>query len=353
MTMTQSLHIGLLGCGTIAQFAHLPAFARAKKVKLVAACDAADDLLQVVAGRFARAKLYTEFDQMLRDSAIQAVLIAVPDALHVPLTLRALEAGKHVLVEKPLGITSAECTRVVRAQRELGLRVQVGSMKRHDPSVAFARQFAREKLGNVLSVAGVYRDTIFRPAMQESSLDPQVVSAKSVRPAVDPKADREHYNLWTQGCHVFDTIRYLAGPIAAVTADVSRQDGQFSWHGLLEFTNGACGHFELTCKACADWCERYEVLGTGGSVEVSVSLPFYHRPAQVRCFDGSNQQYHGTLGAHSNAYANQLDAFATAILDNLPANPDTIEGLAAVRALEAVATSVRERRRVELVQDEV
>ena len=108
------------------------------------------------------------------------------------------------------------------------------------------------------------------------------------------------------------------------------------------------GHFELTCKACSDWCERYEVFGQTGSVRVNVSLPFYHRPAQVRAFHGQTQVSSEPLGAHSNAYKNQLEAFARSVLDDLPTNPDVVEGLAAVQVLEAVEASVASGRRIEI-----
>jgi len=102
----------------------------------------------------------------------------------------------------------------------------------------------------------------------------------------------------------------------------------------------------LTCKACADWCERYTVYGETGSVEVDVSLPFYHRPAQARCFDGKTRQWRQPLGERSNAYANQLDAFAEAILNNTLTNPSASEGLSVVAILEAVRESVSTNHRV-------
>lgn len=346
------VNIGLLGCGAIAQFAHVPALNRAKNVRLWAICDAAEDLLEAVARRTTARSRYTRYDQMLADTAIQAVVIAAPDRFHVPLAIEALTAGKHVLVEKPLGTSSSECQQLIRLQRRTGLKVQIGSMKRHDPGVAFASTFVASNVGPVHSVAAIYRDSMFRCAMQEACLDPLITSGASFKPAVDPKADRERYNLWTQGAHLFDTIQFLGGRILAVTARVATQRAQFSWHGLLEFADGGCGHFELTCKACSDWCERYEVCGERGSVEVNVHLPFYHRPATTRCFNGRTQSYELPLGAPSNAYANQIDAFATSILEDRPTNPDAHDGLCAVRVLEAVEQSYRTVRRVEVAQDD-
>jgi predicted dehydrogenase len=342
----EPLHVGVLGAGAIAQFAHLPALGRCRRARLAALCDAAPDRLRQVGDRFAVARRYSDYDAMLGDSDIEAIIIAAPDPFHVPLAIRALHAGKHVLVEKPMGETSAQCRELIDAQRRTGLKVQVGSMKRHDPGVAFAASFLRDKAGPILSISGVYRDTIFRPAMQRACLDPLIEDAHTVRPAADPKADRQHYNLTTQGAHLFDTLRYLAGDVAAVTARVVDQDGQWSWHGTLELAAGGLGHFELTCKACGDWCERYEVYGRDGSAQVQVSLPFYHRPAHAVCFDGATQTSRTSLGGASNAYANQIDAFADAIRHDLPTNPDARDGLAAVLLLEAVEHAARSGERV-------
>jgi len=345
------LKIGLLGCGAIAQIAHIPAALRARRVHLAAICDGAKDLLEKVGRKAGVERLYADFSEMLADEQVQAVIIAAPDAFHVPLAIQALEAGKHVLVEKPLGTGSAECLDLVQIVDQTGLKLQVGSMKRHDPGVAFARRFLREQAGPILSVSGVYRDTIFRPAMQETCLDPILSSEAAVKPKQHPKADLEHYNLTTQGAHLFDNIFFLAGRITAVAAQVAHHDGNWSWHGLLEFEHGGRGHFELTCKACADWCERYEVFGQSGSVQINVSLPFYHRPAQVRAFDGSTEVWSQPLGGQSNAYKNQLEAFSEAVLHDKPTSPNVREGLETVRVLEAVEESIRTGRRIDLCEN--
>lgn len=349
--MKSTLRIGLIGGGAVAQMAHLPALARARHVRLTAICEGADDLLRAIGQRAGVAELYQDHREFLARAPIDAVLLAVPDAFHVPLAIDALRAGKHVLVEKPLGTHSAECLELLRVVRQTGLRLQVGSMKRHDPGVAFARQFVQEKLGPILSVSGLYRDTIFRQAMQETCLDPLLTSRQAVKPATDPKGNKERYNLITQGAHLFDCLRHLGGEIVAVTTQVARHAGQCSWHGLLEFEHGGRGHFELTCKACGDWFENYTVCGESGSVDVRVSLPFYHRPAQVRAFDGKTQQWSQPLGGRSNAYANQLEAFARSVLHNEPTNPDVAEGLATVRLLEAVESALARGARAEVVRD--
>lgn len=344
------LKIGLLGCGTIAQFAHLPALEKARGVKLTALCDGGEDLLQAMGARFNVRNLYTDYNHFLHEAEIDAVLIAVPDTFHVPLADRALRAGKHVLVEKPLGINSSECAQLCELVEQTKLTLQVGAMKRHDPGIAFAAQFAKERLGEILSVSAWYRDSIFRSEIQDALLPPIVSSANSVKPAYDPKnTDRRHYSLVTHGAHLFDTVRYLAGEIVSVSSCLAEKYEQFSWHGMFNLEKGAVGHFELSVKVNGEFGEGYVVHGEYGSVEVRTFLPFYYRSSEVRAFDGRTRQWHTPLGANSNPYRNQIEAFACSVLGRGAANPNEKDGLAVVRLLEAVEASVESGKRIELI----
>jgi predicted dehydrogenase len=343
----EKLEIGLVGCGAISQLAHIPAASRAKRVHLAAICDRDRDLLENVATKAGISRRYVDYAEMLAGDTIQAVIIAVPDPLHVPLATAALQAGKHVLVEKPLGVSSAECRELVRLVDSTGLKLQVGCMRRHDPGLRFARQHIQNRLGHILSFGAVYQDSIFRPAMRDSCFDPIIAGARTENTGPNWKADPRRYHLITQGAHLFDTIHYLIGHIAAVRALRAEQNGNHSWHGLLEGANGSLGHFELTCKSCGDWCERYKVCGETGSVELDLGLWFYHRPAKVRAFDGIDQQWKQPFTGNSNAFANQLDDFAESILQDRPADPDVRDGLAAVGLLEAVETSLQTGQRTE------
>ena len=172
--------------------------------------------------------------------------------------------------------------------------------------------------------------------MQESLLPPPQLSDDARRPRDDVKrTDKRRYSFLTHGVHVLDNLRWLGGEVRAVTVRSAEAFGQFTWHGLLEFAGGGLGHFELTVKVNSDWSEGYVVHGEGGSVEARTFLPFYNRPSEVRAFDARAQQWQSPLGADSNPYKRQLEAFAESVLDDRPTNPDAREGLAAVRLLEA------------------
>src|SRR5438132_450766 len=140
------LRIGVLGCGPIAQFAHFDAVRKARNAELYAICDVADDLLARMAAIHEPRKTFRDFDTMLADPQVEAVIIATADQYHVPLCLTAIAAGKHVLVEKPLGVTVDESEQLRARLRETSLVLQVGNNKRFDPGIAFARTFLREEL---------------------------------------------------------------------------------------------------------------------------------------------------------------------------------------------------------------
>src|SRR5208283_3894488 len=129
------LRVGVLGCGPIAQFAHFDACRKARNAELYAICDLAADLRERMAAVQEPRVVYADYDQMLADPEVEAVIIGIADQYHVPAALKAIAAGKHVLVEKPLG-TSVESCRELRDRAAATDRVvQVGNNRRFDPGI--------------------------------------------------------------------------------------------------------------------------------------------------------------------------------------------------------------------------
>src|SRR4026209_1925201 len=108
------LRVGVLGCGPISQFAHFDACRKARNAELYAICDVADDLVTRMAAIHEPQIVYRDYDEMLADRRVEAVIVGTADEFHVPYSLKALAAGKHVLVEKPLGVTVNECEELRR-----------------------------------------------------------------------------------------------------------------------------------------------------------------------------------------------------------------------------------------------
>ncbi len=187
------LRVGVLGCGPISQFAHFEAYRKARNATLYAICDAAEDLVERMAAVHDPQITYTDYEAMLADPEVEAVIVGVADQFHVSAAIKALEAGKHVLVEKPMGVSVEECEQLRERVRASGLVLQVGTEKRFDPGIAFAHRFIREEMGEMLALKAWYCDSVYRYAMTDTLQPIPVTSEKAKRPEDDPKADRRRY----------------------------------------------------------------------------------------------------------------------------------------------------------------
>ena len=344
-----NLRIGVLGCGQIAQAAHFEACRKARNDDLYAICDLAEDLLTEMAAIHHPTVTYRDYDAMLADPQIDAVIVAIADQFHVPMAIKALNAGKHVLVEKPLGVNVEECEQLKSVVDASGLILQVGTMKRFDPGIAFARRFIKEEMGEMLALRAWYCDSTYRYTMTDSLQPLILTSANAKRPAGDPKANRQRYYLLGHGSHLIDTARYLGGEIVAVRAKLIQKFGAYCWWIDTEFAGGSAGHLDLTLAVRMDWHEGFQVYGEHGSVLGKTYNPWLFKSSDVECFSSRDGKYHRELGADAHFYRRQVEGFADAILTGEPmigANVD--DGLAAIRALVAISRSVETGERVEL-----
>ena len=346
---SRQLRLGILGCGPISQMAHFDAAKKARNVELTAICDLADDLRERMAALHQPRFTYRDFDEMLAGDQIDAVLIGVADQFHVPLALKAIAAGKHVLVEKPLGVTIEECEELSRRVRASNLTCQTGNNRRFDPGIAFARDFVQQQLGQILSLKAWYWDSVYRYTMTDNLQPVPVTSASAVRPEGNPKADKRRYFMLTHASHLVDTARWLGGDIVSVRARLSERFGAFCWFVEVEFANGALGHLDLTIPVRGDFEEGFQIQGEHGSVKGQVFLPWYHKTSIVECFSTKDRQYHRPMGEDAYTYKLQLESFADVILNGAPQRGATVEdGTAALHALVAIARSVETGERTRL-----
>jgi predicted dehydrogenase len=334
------LRIGVLGAGPIAQFGHLEGCRKARNAELYAICDAAEDLLARVAAAHPPRRTYTSYAAMLGDPGIDAVVVAIADQFHVAAALQAVAAGKHVLVEKPLGVTVEECEALARAVREAGVVLQVGTQRRYDPNIARAADFIRREMGEVLAMRAWYCDSSYRYTMTDAIQPMPITSPDAVRPAGDPKADRIRYSLLGHGSHLVDTAQFLCGPIASVRAQRVEKYGAYSWFIHVDFADGSQGHLDLTLAVRMDWHEGFHVYGEHGSVVARAFNPWYFRSADVECFSTKDGAYHRPLGADSQFFRRQIEGLAGTVLTGAPLQGAGVEdGLSAVRVLAAVSHS--------------
>ena len=343
------LRVGVLGAGPIAQAGHFEAVRKARNAELYAICDAADDLLAAMATIHAPRVMYRDYDQMLADPQVEAVILATADQFHVPLARKAIAAGKHVLVEKPLGTGVEECETLRKELAATQLILQVGNNRRFDPGIAFARQFIQEQLGLRLAFKAWYYDSLYRYTMTDN-LQPIVqASAQALRPAGNPKADKRRYYILTHGSHLVDTTRFLGGEIVSVRARLVERFESYCWFVAVEFADGSVGNIDMIIPIRGDFEEGFQIFGEHGSITGKMPLTWYHKSSTVECFSAIDRQYHRPLGEDAYTYKLQIEGFAETILQGAPQRGATIDdGIAAMRMMVAIARSVESREAVQL-----
>lgn len=342
------IRIGLVGCGFIAQNAHLPALQKAEGVILESICERDPGLLEAVSTRFGVKKRFVQLDEFLNQKDLDAVLIATHDPTHLPMIQACADAGKPVLVEKPLTMNVEESEKVVQIVRDSGIQVQIGFMKRYDPGVEFAARYITDEMGEKMAVDGWYCDSFLRPEIQKGFLQPTSKSVISPLPGVDPKADLKAYKLRTHGAHLIDLMRYLGGDVVGLQALYVERQGNFNWQVLLRYADGASGTLDLTISAKMDWFEGFHVFGVGGSVTADMKFPFFLQPANIRITDSNSREVRSPLFPDSDAYKRQIEAFAHSIETNTPVSPNEIDGLACQQILDAIERSANQNQWIDL-----
>jgi len=345
----RTLKVGVLGAGQIAQAAHFESCTKARNADLFAICDVADDLRERMAITHGAQKTFNDYDAMLADNEIDAVIIATADAFHVPASIRALEAGKHVLCEKPVAIGLDEALALAEAVKKSGLTFQIGHMKRFDAGLMAAKHFIDTEMGELIALKAWYCDSTHRYPMTDA-VQPLIVSSANARkPSGNPKADLKRYYMLAHGSHLVDTARYFGGDIVAVTAKLSDAKGAYCWFVDVEFANGCLGHLDLTVAVRMDWHEGFQIYGQNGSVIGKTYNPWYYKSSDVEIFREKEGGTFRPLGEDGHFYRRQLEGFADTILNGVPMiGADIEDGIASVRGMIAIARSVETGRTVRL-----
>jgi predicted dehydrogenase len=145
------LKIGIIGSGGIAQTCHIPGYrSMPDKCEVVAVCDIYEPNAKQAAEKFSIPKMYTQFQDMLADNDIDAVSITTPNAFHLGPAVAALNAGKHVLCEKPLAMNADEAKQICRAAKEAGKVLQVALQYRFSGPMQFLKQYIDSgKMGHI------------------------------------------------------------------------------------------------------------------------------------------------------------------------------------------------------------
>ncbi|KAB8127028.1 Gfo/Idh/MocA family oxidoreductase [Gracilibacillus oryzae] len=150
--MSNKVKVAIIGCGGIANGKHMPSLRKLDQVELVAFCDIEVHKAEKAANDYGpqEAKVYEDYKSLLEDSEIQVVHVCTPNHVHADITVAALEAGKHVMCEKPMAKTSDEARRMVDAANRTGKKLTIGYNNRFRQDSQYLHQVCeRGDLGEV------------------------------------------------------------------------------------------------------------------------------------------------------------------------------------------------------------
>ena len=141
--MAEKLRIGIIGCGGIANGKHLPALKKqAHRAEMVYFCDLIEERAIKAAKEYGipGAKVTTNYKELLEDKSIDVVHVLTPNRSHSFITVDALEAGKHVMCEKPMAINAEEAKKMLDAAHRTGKKLTIGYQNRHTPEALYIKQ---------------------------------------------------------------------------------------------------------------------------------------------------------------------------------------------------------------------
>lgn len=307
----EKLRVGVLGCSTVSQMAQLQAAVTAENVDLMAVCDGSKDLRWKVAAMFEPKKLYSSYQEMLDDPDIDAVVIGVPDRFHADSALQAVLAGKHVMVEQPMGLSVEECETLMEIGHRKHQVVHVSSVRRFDPGIAFAREYVEKNLGKILSFEGWYSESSdYKASIQ--NLHSAMVPTDGVRKMLYAPGPQQF--LFQQAVNAVDTAVYLLGEIATVSVHEQVLEDMYSWHCILHFENHAIGSFALNYNIRGNRQEGFRIYGSEGLIHAVCHSPWEYRTTELSCQSLSSGQIVSPKDTDGQLYRRQMESFAEVIL---------------------------------------
>lgn len=318
------LRWGVLSTANIGRVAVNPAIQASGNGALVAVASRDEGRALGFATAHGIPRHYGSYDALLADPDVDAVYVPLPNSLHAPWTIRAAERGKHVLCEKPLALTAAECREMQRAADANGVILMEAFMYRFHPRTALAVSLARSgTLGAVRAIRSAFTFRLTKP--DNIRLDAALGGGA----------------LMDVGCYCVNVSRTVAGaePVevqAWATWHASGVDTELS--GALRFASGLVAHFD--CALTLERREVYEVAGTDASLTVdSGFLPGLGDVAIVERRGRAEPIEHMSAGVDQ--YRLMIEHFADCALHGAALRYTTTDAAQNMAVIEALYRSAR------------
>lgn len=317
---------GVLSTAKIGTEQVIPAMQQGQYSEVVAIASRNLQTAQATAGRLGLAKAYGSYEELLADPEVEAIYNPLPNNLHIEWSIKALEAGKHVLCEKPLAMSAAQAEELLEAARKHPhLKVMEAFMYRHHPQWQKAQQLvSTPEFGKLRTIQSFFSYFLEDP--------------ENIRNIAEAGGG----GLMDIGCYNISLSRFIFETEPRRVMGMVEYDPRFQTDrlasGILDFGDGNSATF--TCSTQLTNYQRVNIFGTKGRIEIEI--PFNapnDRPCRMWFADANGVEE--IRLETCDQYTIQGDLFSQAILDNHEVPTPLADGVANMRVIEAVFESAR------------
>ncbi len=314
---------GIISTANIGTQKVIPAMQQSEHCEIVAIASRNLETAQGAAQRLGIPTAYGSYDELLQDPSIDAVYNPLPNHLHVPVSLQAIEAGKHVLCEKPIALTSCEAQQLADAARaHPELKVMEAFMFRHHPQWRLAKQIIEEGgIGKLRTIQSFF--SYFNDEPTNIRNQPELGGG----------------GLMDIGCYNISLSRFLFGGEPTRVMGLVEYDSRLKTDclasGLLDFDRGTA---TFTCSTQMSPYQRVNILGTTGRVEIEI--PF-NAPPDVPCkmWHQIAEEIEEIYLPVCDQYTLQGDLMSLAILNDTPVPTPIEDSVLNMKVIEALKQS--------------
>ena len=325
--MGKKVRWGILSTAGIAVRRVIPAMQKSDWIEVTAIASRDRHKAEDVASALGIPKAYDSYEDLLADPEIEAIYNPLPNQLHVPWSIKAAEAGKHVLCEKPLSVTVAEARNLLAVQQRTGVIIAEGFMVRGHPQWLRARELiAAGAIGDLRSIHGVFSYFNADPA--------------NIRNVPEYGGG----SLMDIGCYPINTSRFLFGEEPTRVMGLLDQDPELEvdrlTSAMLEFPSGQA---VFTCSMQLVYHQRMQLLGTRGRIEMVMPFtPPPDRACHILIDDGRDLMGSGISTETfplCNQFTIQGEAFSRAVREGTSVPVPVTDAIKNMAVIEAIFRS--------------
>ena len=314
---------GILGTSNFAQTKVIPAMLKSQHTELLAIASRDLSKAQVTANKFGLPKAYGSYEELLADPEIDVIYNPMPNHQHVPWSIKALEAGKHVLCEKPVGLNSAEAEKLLAAaQHHPNLKVMEAFMYRLHPQWIRAKEIVKSGgIGELKTIQSFF--SYFNN------------DGNNIR----NKADIGGGGMMDIGCYNISFSRFIFDSEPKRVIGILERDPNFQTDriasGILDFGNGTA---TFTCSTQLTSYQRCNIFGTEGRVEVEIPV---NAPPDKPCriWHQRGTEIEEITFDICDQYILETDTMSLAVLNNTPVPTPLEDAVANMKIIEAIDQS--------------